>query len=337
VVGWDVGGAHLKAACVASGRVIDVVQVPCPLWLGLDRLTSALTEVSARLGPADRHGATMTGELADIFATRAEGVCVLADVLARHVAPAPLSLYAGRAGWLPVAAAVGHIDDIASANWHASAALAARHAPDGLFCDMGSTTTDIVPVQGGVVRAAGYTDAERLACGELVYTGLTRSFVMALGPRAPMAGVWTTLACEYFANTADVYRILCELPEHADQLPAADHREKTVAASITRLARMVGRDASGSDEAGWHTLAAWLAEQQIRQIVDWAFLVLSRGTIPAGAPVIGAGVGRHVIARVAERIGRRHVDFAELIGAGAEPGWMAACAPAVAIALLASR
>jgi (4-(4-[2-(gamma-L-glutamylamino)ethyl]phenoxymethyl)furan-2-yl)methanamine synthase len=335
IIGWDVGGAHLKAARAEDGRIVDVVHVPCPLWLGLDRLTESLGAVTARLGTADFYAATMTGELADVFPDRAEGVATLAAVLARHLHPVIVRIYGGRAGFLSVEAAPMQVDDIASANWHASAALAARRVPDALFVDMGSTTTDIVPLAGGEVRAAGYTDAERLACGELVYTGLTRSFVMALSPRAPVGGVWTTLACEYFANTADVYRILGELPEGADQLPAADNREKTVAASIARLARMVGRDAAQADEAAWRELAAWLAETQLRQIADGAHLVLSGTLLRREAPVIAAGVGRHVMARLADRLGRPYWDFATLVSSTGFGEWAAYCAPAVAVALLA--
>lgn len=338
IIGWDVGGAHLKAARAEHGRVVDVVQVPCPLWLGLDCLTNALDAATMRLGAAERHAATMTAELADIFPDRAEGVATLTAILVQHLHPATVHIYGGRAGFLPVAAASAHVDDIASANWHASASLAARFVPDALFVDMGSTTTDIVPLGGGRVRADGYTDAERLACGELVYTGLTRSFVMALTPRAPMAGAWTTLACEYFANTADVYRILGELPEDADQLPTADGREKTVAASIARLARMVGRDAASADQAAWRQLATWLAEAQLRQIADGAHLVLSRTPLPGDAPVIAAGVGRHVVTRLAARLDRRCLDFAELVSSatGTEE-WTRYCAPAVAVALLADQ
>ncbi len=335
-IGWDIGGAHLKAARAEHGKIVDVVQVPCPLWLGLDRLTEALGAVTARLGAADRHAATMTAELADIFPDRAEGVATLTSTLARHLHPGTVRIYGGRAGFLPVEAAPRHVDDIASANWHASASLAARSVPDALFVDMGSTTTDIVPLSGGRVQAAGYTDAERLACGELVYTGLTRSFVMALAPRAPFAGAWTTLACEYFASTADVYSILGELPDGADQLPAADHREKTVEASIARLARMVGRDAAQADQAAWHALATWLVEAQLRQIADGAHLVLSRTLLRGDAPVIAAGIGGRVVARLAARVGRPHVGFAELVSSYISDGeWAGHCAPAVAVALLA--
>jgi len=335
VIGWDVGGAHLKAARAEGGRIVDVIQLPCPLWLGTERLTEALAAANARLGPAERHAATMTGELADVFPSRAEGVAAIAALLVEAVAPAPLRLYGGRAGFLHPDAASAHASDIASANWHASAALAARFAADALFVDIGSTTTDIVPITGGCVQAAGYTDAERLARGELVYTGLTRSFLMALCARAPVAGAWTPLACEHFATSADVFRILQELPEHADQLPTADGRDKTLAASRARLARMVGRDAADATAAEWRDLAAWFAEAQLRLIADGAMLVLSRSRLPEQAPVIGGGVGRHLAARLAARLGRPFVGFAELIGAGpAASEWLGHCAPAVAVALL---
>jgi probable H4MPT-linked C1 transfer pathway protein len=335
-IGWDVGGAHLKAARVVDGRVADVVQLPCPLWLGTVRLEEALASACARLGQADRHAATMTGELADVFVTRAEGVRGIATIFAGALAPAPLLIYAGRAGFVTPDAAVAHAADIASANWHASAALAARAIPEALLVDIGSTTTDLVPVAGGKVRAVGYSDAERLAAGELVYTGLTRSFLMSLCRAAPVAGAWTPLACEHFATSADVYRILGELPDGADQLPAADGREKTVAASRARLARMVGRDAAELPEAAWRDLAAWFAEAQLRRIADAAMLVLSRARLADQAPVIAAGVGSHLAERLAGRLGRPCTDFAALVQPGGVAGdWLRYCAPAAAVALLA--
>ena len=44
---------------------------------------------------------------------------------------------------------------------------------------MGSTTTDLIPVAAGQPASCGFDDAERLAHGELVYTGLVRTFLMA--------------------------------------------------------------------------------------------------------------------------------------------------------------
>ena len=125
VIGWDIGGAHLKAARVKHGRVEAVVQAATPLWLGLDSLEAAFDGFCAELGRADRHVITMTGELCDAFPSRQEGVAGLAAIAANHLAPAAPRLYAGRAGFVELSEAASHAGDIASANWHASAALVA--------------------------------------------------------------------------------------------------------------------------------------------------------------------------------------------------------------------
>ena len=192
----------------------------------------------------------MTGELCDAFPSRREGVAGLAAIAANHLAPAAPSLYAGRAGFVELGEAASHAADIASANWHASAALVALRLRDALFIDIGSTTADLIPIVAGQVAAVGYSDAERLAAGELVYTGMTRSFVMSLASRAPFRGAWTPLMNEYFASSADVHRILGDLPDDADKMSTADGREKTVEASRARLARMIGREADEGAEFG---------------------------------------------------------------------------------------
>jgi probable H4MPT-linked C1 transfer pathway protein len=337
VIGWDIGGAHLKAARAERGRIVKAVQVPSPLRFGLDRLAQSFAEVNAAIGTADRHVVTMTGELADTFASRAEGVAELSHVAARELVGGSVLLYAGRAGFVPLDHANKHVEDIASANWHASAALVALRQGDALFVDMGSTTTDVVPIAGGKIVARGYTDAERLAVGELVYTGLVRSFVMAAAERAPVAGQWTTLIKENFANMADAHRVRGTLPEGADQMATADGRDKTVPASRARLARMVGRDASDADDATWSLLAQWFAEAQIRAVTDGAFLVLSQMSLAAHAPLVGAGIGTSVLSEIARRLGRPYVDFEILLDIAPEAGHSASqCAPAAALAALAS-
>ena len=336
VVGWDIGGVHLKAARAERGCIVDALQLAAPLRAGLDPLVQAFGIAKARIGPAQRHVVTMTAELADTFASRQDGVARIAALAARELGGAAM-LYAGRAGFVTIARAPGHVVDIASANWHASAALVARAHRQALFIDMGSTTTDIVPVADGGIAARGYTDTERLAAGELVYTGLVRGFVMATAGRAPFAGAWTPLVNENFANMADVHRILGSLPDGADQMSTADGRDKTVAASRARLARMVGRDAADADAAAWEALAAWFAEAQMRAIIDGAMLVLSAGRLAHDAPVVGAGTGSGIARAVARRLGRGFVAFESLLDAAPQAREAASlCAPAAALALLGS-
>ena len=333
VIGWDIGGAHLKAARVARGRVDATAQAATPLWLGLESLHSAFDRLKQQLGDADAHALTMTGELCDAFPSRREGVVGLAAIAVQHLAPASARFYAGAAGFVGPEDVDIRAAEIASANWRASAELAALRLPEALLIDVGSTTVDLIPVSAGTVASLGADDAQRLAAGELVYSGMTRSFVMAMARRAPFRGVWTPLMNEYFASSADVYRILGVLPDGADMMSTADGREKTIGASCARLARMVGREADEADVSEWRALARWFAEAQTRDICDAAWLRLSRGDVAADAPVVAAGIGEPITAEVARRLGRPWRTFASLIGAPADASH---CAPAAAVAMLAA-
>ncbi len=337
VIGWDIGGVHLKAARAEHGRILDAVQVPSPLRFGLAKLADAFAQAKAAMGAAPRHAVTMTAELADTFASRLEGVAQLAAIAAQQL-DGDVKIYAGRAGFVAPKEAVNHVLDVASANWYASASLIGRLQETALLIDLGSTTTDIIPIAKERVASRGYTDAERLASGELVYAGLVRGFVMATADRTPFAGQWTTLINENFANMADVYRILGTLPKGVDQMATPDGREKSFAASCSRLARMVGRDAADASEAQWRVLAAWFAEAQIRRIVDGAMLVLSQAELGPTAPVVGAGIGTAVVEEVARRLQRAYIGFADLIDVAPQVRERAAqCGPAAALAALASQ
>jgi len=136
----------------------------------------------------------MTAELSDAFENRERGVLSIAAICAREIG-AETVFYAGEKGFLPKAGVEAAASEIASANWRASAELVARARPLALFVDMGSTTTDIIPIRGGAVAARGTDDAGRLVNGELVYAGLLRGSPATGLPLAPVAvaGVlWST-------------------------------------------------------------------------------------------------------------------------------------------------
>ncbi|MGI6851266.1 hydantoinase/oxoprolinase family protein [Mesorhizobium sp. 1B3] len=334
VAGFDIGGAHLKVARAENGRVVAAATLATPLWQGLGSLVSAFNETASLHEDAHLAAFTMTGELADIFRSRQEGVAGLLVEIGRHCPSAAKLIYAGRSGFVNIEEAGRVWADVASANWHATASLVARHQGDALFVDMGSTTTDIIPIGAGTLLNEGYTDAERLLERELVYTGFTRTFLFGIATEAPVRGRLSPLMNEYFASMADVHRILGVLDESDDKHSAADGKEKTVAASTERIARMVGRDAGDLAFGEWLNIAAWFSERQLRALHDATFLVTSK--LVKGAPIVGAGTGRWQVRRLADRMDRAFIDFAEVIPADdavrAEAG---AAAPAAAVALLA--
>ena len=334
-IGWDLGGVHVKAARVEGGRAVAAVQAPCPLWRGLPALDEALAGLPdwAR-GEAD-HAVTMTGELTDCFADRAEGVAALAG-WARSRLSGGVRIYAGRAGFVAPEAAAHVPGDVASANWHATAVLVGRRVPEALLVDVGSTTADLIPIVGGQPAARGYGDAERLETGELVYTGVVRTPLIALADHAPFAGRRTRLMGETFAHMADVYRLLGLLPEGADQQASGDRRGKSSAESETRLARMVGRDRGEGSPAAWAALAGHFAEAQARLLHDAAAMLLSRPDLPGDAPLVTCGAGSFLGFRVAERLPRRAVGLADLLADRivGDASWISTCGPAVAVGLI---
>lgn len=337
VVGWDLGGAHLKAARLDScGAVERVVQLPCPLWLGIDRLHAGLEQAAALLGPARLHAVTMTGEMVDLFPTRNDGVERLVTAMRERYPEEELRFYAGTDGFVGAGEAAGAANRIASANWMASGTLVAGARTDVMLVDIGSTTTDLVVVRGGRIAARGFDDATRLAAGELVYTGVVRTPVMAMAERVPFEGVRIPLIAENFATAADVHRLTGRLREGADQYPAADGGEKTAAGSARRLARMIGHDSGSRPLTAWSELAAWLAGVQLGRIFDACAGLIEREGLAMDAPVVGAGIGRFLAEELAARLRRPYVEFGRLLpGIRCDDEAVSDCAPAVAVARLA--
>ncbi len=343
-VGWDIGGAHVKACVVEDGVVRDVAQWPCPLWKGLACLDAALAEARERWPEAwdatTCHAATMTGEMVDLFADREEGVAALAARLAEALGPT-LRIYAAGPGFTAPHEARRHWREIASANWHATAAMLAPRVGDAFLLDIGSTTTDAIALRAGRVAALGMNDAERLATGELVYQGVVRTPLCALGARVPFDGRPVNVMNEFFATSADVYRLTGELDPVHDQDAAADNGSKSLAGTHRRLARMIGRDARDHGATQWFALAQAWRRAQVAEIEGQLARVATAAGLLDDAPLVGAGCGAFLVADIAGRTGRPFLRFADVVSDSRAPpaatlaSWTDVCAPAVAVALLA--
>lgn len=341
LIGWDIGGAHVKAAVLVDGKLADVVQCAAPLWQGLEHLDSAIATVRTRWTQfsAARHAVTMTAEMTDLFHDRAAGVHALCTRLASLLG-ADVHFYAGPHNWLPAASAAAQWRAVASANWLASADLIGRRRKNAVLVDIGSTTTDLIPVVDGRPQPSGRSDAERLASGELVYVGVVRTPLCTLGAQAPFGGQQLNVMNEFFATTADVFRLSGELDPAHDQYPAADGGDKSRAATCRRLARMIGHDSGdgNGDGAAWTTLALHWRSALLAEIERNFIRVRARHPQLAEAPVIGAGCGLFLAAALARKAGMDFQSFAALAGETSAPdpfaGWIDTCAPCVAVAQL---
>ena len=139
---------------------------------------------------------------------------------------------------------------------------------------------------------------------------------------------------EFFATTADVYRLTGELDPAHDQ-PTADRSGKDAHATRQRLARMVGRDARDADDTDWLALAhAWRAAQ-LDEIGGQLERVMHAGAIAVRAPLVAAGCGAFLVQWRAGRAARARVHRLHRRGAGRQRA-ARLCAPALAVAALAA-
>jgi probable H4MPT-linked C1 transfer pathway protein len=248
-------------------------------------------------------------------------------------------IYAGLDGFLkPGQIYKQHYASIASANWLASASFVASQSKQGLFIDIGSTTTDILLLADNRVDAIGLTDYQRMRSGELIYTGIIRTAVMAVAQTANFQGQTMHLMAEYFATMADVYRLTGELNEIHDQTDTADGAAKTELASAKRLSRMTGFEYSEKDISLWKQFAQTLKMQQKNKIQQACERQLSRNLIPESGIFIGAGVGRFLVAEIAASLNYPYLDFSDLFSVKSKESTMtvADCAPSASVAYLAS-
>ena len=350
MIGWDIGGAHVKACLMREGRVVDVAQWACPLWKGMEHLERVLHLARSRWPQmhAASHAVTMTGEMIDLFEHREDGVRRIAALLHAVLAPATLDglrFYGGEGVWCRSVDAGAHWRHIASSNWLATASHAAQRIDEGVLIDIGSTTTDLIAFRAGRVVGNSRTDAQRLATGELVYQGVVRTPLCALGPRTTWQGLELNVMNELFATTADVYRLTGELDPAHDLHPSADNAPKDLCATRRRLARMIGLDARDAPADDWLAFARAWRDRQVDEIGAQLQRVMAAHGLSHGTTAVSAGCGDFLVADVVARAGarltcRRYGSEVARIAAYAAPSvetaarWAQVCAPSVAVAAL---
>lgn len=298
VLALDIGGANIK---VADGLGY-ARSWPFALWKYPEQLAGKIVECLAAAPAADRLAVTMTGELCDCFATKRTGVQAIVASTVAAAGDTSVSFYQTTGEFVSAAHATDNHILTAASNWHALATFAGQYcqAPHALLIDIGSTTTDIIPIVGSREAARGRIDPDRLASGELVYTGVRRSPVCALLSGLRWRGTRCPVAQELFATTGDAYLLLDDIPEHPADNDTADGQPFTSVAAHARLARMIGGDAElvTLDEA--RSFARQVREAQVTLLAMQGLQVIDN---MAGVPqcVVVSGQGEFLAKRLLER------------------------------------
>lgn len=330
ILGLDIGGANIKAAD-CHGRTQSR---PFAMWKHPQRLAAEIASIRTAYPETKRVAVTMTAELADCFATKTEGVRFILNQLASSCELDTI-VWTTAGLFLPIDQAGQNATQVAAANWHALATwigqhhLASTESPS-LLVDIGTTTTDLIPIVRGYPAAIGLTDPTRLQNGELCYSGIKRTPLCAIAHTVPFRDGYCSLAAELFATSLDLYLLLDDLAEDEQDLETANGKPATKAAAYDRLVRMLcaDRDEVTFDEA--IQIAKFLADVQRQRLAGSLERVVQRFEGNVDRVVVsgsGSFLARRLIAENRRLRDATVMSLDELLSPGVAE---AACAYAVA-------
>lgn len=332
-VGLDIGGANIKAADEGGHAVSRAFAI----WREPEKLPGEIAALLRLFPQPSRLAVTMTAELADCFTTKTEGVRFIldaAEACARNNSSptVEVDVWSTEGRFLSTENARNQCQKVAAANWHALATWAGRLVPTGssLLLDIGTTTTDIIPLHNGRPISTGVTDVGRLQSGELAYSGVRRTPVCAIAHSVPFRGGYCSIASELFATTLDVYLLTGHIVEDEHDRDTANGKPATKAAAYDRLVRMLccDRDEVTYDEA--EQIARFLADVQ-RQRLAGSFERVAQRLPETCEQVILSGSGLFLAHRIAYE--NRHTAHASVVSLSEQLSpaiATAACAYAVA-------
>lgn len=304
----DIGGANLKAS---DGKGF-ANSVRFPLWKRPENLSQELRTLIAQAGDVDHLAATITGELADCFANKKEGIDHILKAFEEAASGRHTRVYLKDGSLVSPAVARGKEMLAAASNWHALARFGGRFARRGpaLLIDVGSTTCDIVPLLDGEPSHVAVDDTDRLIAGELVYSGIERSPVGSVSQAVPYRGRICPLAHEVFATMLDVYILLGDHREDSANKATADGRAATKANCRARLGRSVCADGDSFHHKDAVAMAEAIASDQTEKLARAVRQVVDRQGAPPQT-IILSGHGPFLARRAIAQIGL-HCRFLSL-------------------------
>ena len=271
-----------------------VVSRPFEIWREKDRLPEVLSEIYSQLFSAEKPEAlavTMTAELSDVFATKRDGVTFVLESI-RSVFPRSGDLCFESVGrFMPVCEALRiHWIMLRPIGWLPRSGLR-ENFPNCLLMDVGSTTTDILPVLDGQRerrRAHGHgapglrenlcsrafcAPISQRSCKRCRLQGAAAGLLRSILPSAGTCiSSWGNLRPQDYT---------CATPD--GQPPSLDSARR-------RLARLVCADTEMLSAGEIDAMARYIYARQVYQIREGLSQVLSRLPDLRQNPVVVVGL-----------------------------------------------
>lgn len=281
-------------------------------------------------------GVTTTGEYGIIFPRLKDGIIFFKEKISNFFKQP--TYWMNLSGDMIKLGELNDPYDVVASNWVATSLFVGEYiCRDCILVDSGSTTTDIIPISKGRPVNKSRFDYERLASGNLVYTGGINTHVGCITNKLILNEVETNLSSEYFATAGDIHYILGHINSltyrnYLGRFPGYSNPDEC----YTRLAHMICADDKLISRETILDMAKQVYEKQLNQISESIKRVYleSRAYYDKKPAIVTTGMCSDFLVKPAAK----KAGFVEIISVGEKMGTdISITTPSFAVAVLAGK
>ncbi|WP_455646177.1 hydantoinase/oxoprolinase family protein [Methanosphaera sp.] len=314
-MGLDIGGANTDCVIIDLTDKQEIKSIKSykeylPMWKDNEKLPECLMKLYNNDPEIEVICVSMTAELADSYNTKTEGVLDISKKVIETF-PEKIVKFVTFDGLKDYTDILKNPLDAAAANWIGTVNAIKYIKNNCIFMDMGSTTTDIIPLKNRKEIASGHTDTQRLGTGELVYTGMLRTNLATIVHEVPVNNTPTSVSSEIFTISADIHRILGNITEDEYTCDTPDGKNKDIESCKRRLCRLICADLDTLDDNEINNIAQYIYEKQVEQVTHGLIKVVEKTGITS---VIICDLGNSKICyNAAQKLGLDIIDIDDYI------------------------
>ncbi|VAX18127.1 hypothetical protein MNBD_NITROSPINAE01-898 [hydrothermal vent metagenome] len=268
VLGLDIGGAHIKYAVAQNQKALLKRKIiPFEIYRTPKKLAPLLKAICKEVKPS-AIALSMTGELADVFVTRREGVKFILNAAVDAFGGNAINVLTVKGSFVSVSVAMKQTELVSAANFMATVLYTASIVDNSVVVDIGSTTTDILPVINWSPAILAHDDLGRLKSGELFYGGYLRTNASSVLQEISIGKTKVGTCPEFFATVGDAHLYSGDITAKDYTCQTPDGGPKTKRGAGIRLARLILSDPQTLSAKEIESIARQIVKAQTEKIAD---------------------------------------------------------------------
>lgn len=309
-LGLDIGGAHIKIAVMSTSESGRTWQVDC-IPVRADKFAASLDQILSMLVGEHLVDVTIASQTACLlYDDIHQGTTTIMQTLARYSTRNPTLAVDVCGNLYPINNVAQAPERFVCSNVAVTASLVAKLCSNALVLDMGSTSTDLIPIVDGTFEELLPT--ARLLSSAVLYLGVIRTPLQAVVSHLPYQGELLPVVGETIAAVADALVLTEDVSIDQYTMPTWDSGTKDVAGCTRRLAKLIAMNTHNFPQQAATFMAQYVREELLHKVVAAMYKVISKN--PAMQQAFYTGIGSSILATACDRLGIRSDRLEKVLG-----------------------